>query len=380
MFAKTGKKLKHFLKPGKGEHEGDKILIGIVILLVMIGLAMLSSASSVLSYKRFGSSYHYFNHQLVAVVVGMIVFFCLSGVNYMFWRRYAIFFLLASCLMLMLVFIPALSVDYGSARSWINLFGFSVQPAEFVKVFFLVYLAAWLERRKEDLDSISSGIGPFLVILGAIAFLMVLQPDIGTLSIIIFSSVVVYFVGGGKLRHLFVLGLLGCLFLVGGYHSMDYVQERFNCLADPQMHSQDKCYQVSQSLIAVGSGGLLGRGIGESKQKFLYLPEITGDSIFPIIAEELGFIFSLFLVFLYTFLFYQGIKVAKRAPDRFGQLLAVGIISWIMVQTFLNIGGMINLIPMTGVPLPLVSYGGSAMVATLAALGILVNISRYTEK
>lgn len=380
MLAKTKRKIKDLLKRGKDEHESDKVLIAIVVILVVVGLAMLSSASSVLAYKRFGSSYYYFNHQLLAVGLGILFFGVFSRINYVFWRKYAIFFLGASCLMLLLVFIPGLGATYDKANSWINIMGFSLQPSELVKVFFLIYLAAWLERRKEDLGEFSSGLGPFLLVLGVIAGLMLMQPDIGTLSIIILSSVIVYFVGGGRVLHLLALALLGVVLLMGAHHSMSYVQERFECVGNPQMDTQDKCYQVNQSLIAVGSGGLWGRGVGQSGQKFMYLPEVTGDAIFPIIAEELGFIFSLALVFLYFFLFYRGVKIAQHAPDRFGQLLAVGIVSWIMVQAFLNIGGMINIIPMTGVPLPLVSYGGSAMMSALLALGILVNISRYTRE
>lgn len=380
MFAKTKRKLKQVFRSGREGHESDMILVAVIAILVVIGLAMLSSASSVLAYKKFGDSYHYFSHQLVAVVVGAVLFLVFSRINYSFWRKYAIFFLGGSCLLLLLVFVPGLGATYDKASSWINIMGLSIQPSELVKVSFLIYLAAWLERRKGHLDSVSSGIGPFLLVLGVIAFLMVLQPDIGTLSIILFSSVVVYFIGGGKISHLVVVGLLGCVLLMGAYHSMSYVQERFQCVANPQMDTKDKCYQVNQSLIAVGSGGLWGQGVGQSRQKFLYLPEVTGDSIFSIIAEELGFVCCFILILLYFFLFYRGARIAQRAPDRFGQLLAVGIVSWIMIQAFLNIGGMINIIPMTGVPLPLISYGGSAMVSALLALGILVNISRYTKE
>jgi len=185
-----------------GEHEADKFLIIIIILLVYVGLLMLSSASSVVGYKIFDNSYYYFNHQVLSVVLGAVFFYIFSKVNYFFWKKYAIGFLLFSCLFLLLVFIPGLGVHYGKAHSWINIFGFSLQPSEFVKVSFLIYLAAWLERRHGNLDSISQGLGPFLIILGLISFLMIMQPDIGTLSIIAISSVIVYFIGGGKIIHL----------------------------------------------------------------------------------------------------------------------------------------------------------------------------------
>jgi len=378
------KKFKKFFsrlfKPGSGENEVDKILILLIGLLVFSGLVMLSSASSVVGYKKFGNSYYYFNHQLFITILGVAIFYIFSRINYFFWKRYAFGFLLVSCLFLLLVFIPGLGAHYGKAQSWINLFGFSLQPSEFVKVFFLIYLAAWLERRQGDLGSISRGLGPFLVILGFISFLMLMQPDIGTLSIIVLSSLIVYFVGGGKVFHLLVVGLIAVVCLAGILQIKPYIKDRFACVLNPQLNVKDECYQINQSLIAIGSGGFWGRGIGQSRQKYLYLPEVSGDSIFSVIAEEIGFIFSVFLIFLYILLFVRGVMVAQKAPDRFGQLLAVGIVSWIAVQAFLNIGGMVNLIPMTGVPLPLVSYGGSAMLASLLALGILVNISKYTSK
>lgn len=380
MSIKIKKRIKNFFKSERGEHQSDKFLVAVVVVIMVFGLAMLSSASSVLAYKKFGNSYYYFNNQLVAALIGLVFFWFFSRINYFFWRKNAIFFLGASCLLLILVFIPGLGADYGRTESWINIMGFSLQPAELVKVFFLIYLAAWLERRRGELDSISSGIGPFLLVLGVIVFLMVLQPDIGTLSIIVFSSLVVYFVGGGRILHLGVVAVIGGLLLMSAYHFLPYIQDRFACVENPKMNVKDECYQINQSLIAVGSGGIWGRGLGQSRQKFMFLPEVSGDSIFSIIAEELGFIWSSFLVFLYFLLFYRGAMIAKNAPDRFGQLLAVGIISWIAIQAFLNIGGMLNIIPMTGVPLPLVSYGGSALVAALWALGILVNISRYTTE
>ncbi len=377
---KIKRKLNNFWQPGKDEHEADKVLVFIIMIILVIGLAALSSATSVLAFKRFGDSYHYFNQQLFALGVALFFFFIFSKINYTFWKKYAIFFLFASCLILLLVFIPGIGADYDKAQRWINLFGISIQPSEFVKVFFLIYLAAWVERRKDDLGFASSGIIPFLFVLAVITILMYMQPDMGTLSIVILSSLVVFFVGGGRILHLFVVGIIGCLVLFGAYYSMPYVQNRFQCFVDPQIDTRDVCYQINQSMIAVGSGGLWGQGIGQSKQKFMYLPEVTADSIFPIMAEELGFVWSSLLIFLYFALFYRGIMIAKNASDKFGQLLAVGIVSWIMLQAFLNIGGMINIIPMTGVPLPLISYGGSAMVSTLIALGILVNISKYTTE
>jgi cell division protein FtsW len=280
---------------------------------------------------------------------------------------------------LLLVFIPGLAADYGSARSWINVFGFSLQPSEFVKLSFLIYLAAWLESRGKRISDFHEGSGPFVIVLGVIGFLMILQPDIGTLLIITLISMAVYFVGGGRIYHIIVMILIGIIGLFLMVQVKDYQADRFKCFLDPSFSRQDKCYQINQSLIAVGSGGFFGRGLGESRQKYMYIPEIQGDSIFAIIAEESGFIFSSILIILYVYVFYRGYLISKYAPDIFGRILAIGIVSWIVIQAFFNIGGMINVVPMTGVPLPLVSYGGSAITAALAAVGILVNISKQTK-
>ncbi len=367
------------LSPLKDEHEPDKALIGIIAIILLIGLAVLSSASAVVAYYKFGDSYYYFKHQLFGLALGLIAFYFLSKINYHTWKKYAFGFLIFSIFLLILVFIPGLSAHYGKARSWINVFGFSLQPSEFVKLSFLFYLAAWLERRKTRLKHIEEGIGPFVVVLGFIGILMLMQPDIGTLSIIAATSLIVYFVGGGKVKHISVIMLLGTLAFVIMIFLKPYQMNRFKCMFDPTFSTNDICYQTNQSLIAVGSGGIVGRGIGQSRQKFMYLPEVSGDSIFAIIAEEVGFVFSSILVVLYLILFYRGVLIARSAPDDFGKILAIGIVSWISIQAMINIGGIINLMPMTGVPLPLISYGGSSIMSSLAALGVLVNISKHTR-
>jgi len=220
-----------------------------------------------------------------------------------------------------------------------------------------------------------------LASLAIISILMLAQPDFGTLFIILFASFAAFFVAGGKFSHIMLTVLFGIL-AVGllFYAKSTYQNDRFRCYQDPGYDLQEECYQINQSLIAVGSGGWLGRGLGQSRQKFMYLPEVWGDSIFPIIAEEIGFIFSALLIFLYGCLFWRGLRIAQRAPDIFGTALATGIVAWLLIQTFLNIGGMINLIPMTGVPLPFISSGGSSILATLLAIAILANISKYGKQ
>ncbi len=367
------------LKHRVNEHEPDKALLVSVGILLLFGLIMLSSASSVMAYAKFGTSYYYFKHQLVGLGMGLVAFWFFSRVDYHKWKRLAFFFLIFSIFLLLLVFIPGLSAHYGKARSWINIFGFSLQPSEFVKISFLLYLAAWLESRGKKLHDFYEGTGPFLAVLGVICLLMILQPDIGTLSIIGITSLILYFVGGGKKSHIFTIILIGILGLIVMVQLKPYQANRFKCMMNPSWSANDVCYQVNQSLIAVGSGGLIGRGIGQSRQKFMYLPEVSGDSIFAIIGEEVGWIFSTLLVCLYLFIFYRGYLISKNAPDGFGRILAIGIVSWVVLQALINIGGMIALMPMTGVPLPFISYGGSAILSAMIAFGILVNISKQTK-
>ena len=370
----------NILSSDRKEHEGDKPLVITVGIIIAFGLIMLSSASSVISYTKYGDSYYFFKRQLLGLLLGLVAYWFFSRINYHYWKKYAFFMLVFSLILLILVFIPGIGADWDTtARSWIDLGFMHLQPSEFVKITFLIYLAVWIESRRGELHDFSRGIGPFVVVLGAVAFLMILQPDVGTLSIIGLISLIVYFVGGGSKKHLFYIILAGVIALSVLLNYYDYQADRFKCMMDPGFSTSDKCYQVNQSLIAVGSGGIIGRGIGASRQKFMYLPEVQNDSIFSIIGEETGLIFSSALVILYILLFYRGFLIARQAPDNYGSLLAIGLVSWITLQALINIGGMINILPITGVPLPLISYGGSAMIASLSAVGILVNISKQTR-
>jgi cell division protein FtsW len=372
--------LKKALAPKKGEHEADKSLTIALGVILVFGLVMLSSASSVVSYAKFGNIYNYFLHQLLAVTISLVLMFFVSKIDYHFWQKYAGTFLITSIVLLILVFIPGIRANFGTSRSWINLFGYSFQPSELVKITFLIYLATWLEAKKGQLSSFMDGTFPFIVTLGVIAGLMLLQPDLGSLLIIASSAIVVFFVGGGKFKHIMIAGLLAVLvlFLVLSLKT-SYQSDRFKCYQNPAYDTQNECYQINQSLIAVGSGGWFGRGLGQSRQKFMYLPEVWGDSIFPIIAEEIGFVFSATILLLLLFLFYRILQVAKHAPDAYGTSLAVGVVSWLAIQSFLNVGGQLNLIPMTGVPLPFISAGGSSAISSLIALGVIINISKQTR-
>ncbi|MDP3043340.1 MAG: putative lipid II flippase FtsW [bacterium] len=371
--------INNLIKPRASQHEPDWSLIITTAVIVVFGLVMLSSASLVVAYKEYNDSYYFFKHQLLGLFAGIIAFLFFARVDYHKWKKYAFGFLIFSIVMLLLVFIPGLGKIVRGSRSWIDIFGQSLQPSEFVKLSFLLYLAAWLESRGKQINDFHQGIGPLMIILGVIAGLMLLQPDLGTLFIIIITSFVVYFVSGGNLKYIIIISLISIIGLTALVLKNEHQLNRFKCYRNPDFSPQNYCYQIKQSLIAVGSGGIFGRGLGNSRQKFLYIPELENDFIFSIIAEETGLIVSGLLVLLFIFLFYRGISIAKKAPDDFGKNLAIGIVAWIVFQAILNIGGIIKLLPMTGVPLPFVSSGGSAMMASLAAMGILVNISKQTR-
>ncbi|MBI5622024.1 putative lipid II flippase FtsW [Candidatus Falkowbacteria bacterium] len=362
-------------------HQPDYLLLGIVVVLLLFGFIVLSSASTPIAYQKFNQPYYFVIHQIVTgLLPGVALFFFFSRFHYTKLKQLAWPLLIFSIALLTLVFIPGLGAEYGSAKSWITILGFSVQPAEIVKLTFLIYLAAWLDGRGEKrVQDLHNSFLPFAIVLGIISVLMLLQPDLGTLSIIVITAVIMYFVGGGSLKHLGIIGAVGLAGFLALVKIAPYRMDRFTAFLHPERDPQGIAYHIWQSLIAVGSGGFFGVGLGHSRQKFSYLPEVTGDSIFAIIGEELGFLFTTAFIGLLLFFAHRGFVLAKNTPDRFSRLLVIGIITWLIFQSFINIMGMLSLLPMTGIPLPFISAGGTALMTSLAAVGILLNISRFSK-
>ena len=361
----------------------DYVFIGIVGALLVFGLMMLSSASSPAAYEKFGDNYWYLKHQILfGLLPGLLAFFLMSRLDYRKWKKFALPFLIVSVVLLLLVFIPGLGAGYGKARSWINIFGISLQPSEIVKLTFLIYLAAWLgpKRGGRDMQEAGASFIPFVVVFGLVAILMVLQPDIGTLSIIAMISIIVYFSAGAPLSHLGWISGVGLFLFFLLVKFAPYRTARLMTFLHPELDPQGVGYHINQALLAIGSGGFFGLGLGLSRQKFQYLPEVAGDSIFAVMAEELGFIFMILFVAALVGLAIRGFKIAKNAPDGFGRLLAIGITSWFVLQSFINIGAMLGILPLTGIPLPFVSYGGTALTVCLASAGIMANISKYSRE
>lgn len=348
-------------------------------LLILFGILILSSASAPNAFERFGDSYYYTKHQVFfGLLPGIAFFIFFSLVDYQKWKKAAFGMLMFSIALLVLVFVPGIGAEYGTAQSWINILGFSVQPSEIVKLTFLIYLATWLESRgHQRAGDLNEGLYPFLFSLGVIMFLMIMQPDIGTMLIIVGMSMAVYFVGGASIKHIMGLGALGVVGILLLIKLSPYRSARFMTFLHPELDPQGVGYHINQAFLAIGSGGLFGKGFGLSRQKFQYLPEVMGDSIFAILSEELGFIFATITIVVFIYLMIRGFKIAMASKDVFGKLLVTGVISWFVFQAFVNIGAMIGILPLTGVPLPFISYGGTALVISMAAAGVVVNVSRH---
>ncbi len=363
------------------EKQPDKTLLFTVLALLAFGLVMIASAGVIYSQTRFGDGYYFFKHQLFyGVLPGFAVLYFFQKVDYRFWKKFAVPFFLIAIIFLMFVFVPGIgSRVYGASR-WIQLGPFSFQPSEMLKLAIIIYLAAWFESKgTQKIKDVFEGLLPFLGIMGLIGFLIIKQPDMGTLFVIILTSFAIFFVSGAQMKHLFAMGTLGTFALWILIKLEPYRFDRISSFLDPGADPKGIGYQISQALLAVGSGGFFGLGLGHSRQKFNYLPEPVGDSIFAVIGEELGLVGGIILIVLFLVFAMRGFRVAKNAPDTFGRLVATGITTWIIMQAFINIGANIALVPFTGIPLPFISYGGTSIIFLMAAVGILLNISKFSD-
>lgn len=360
---------------------GDKTLLIVVSTLLIFGLVMIASAGVVYGETRFADPYHFFKRQLMyGVLPGLFVMYLLQKIDYHFWKKVAVPAFLVSVVFLLLVFVPGVGSNIYGASRWIQLGPFSFQPSEMAKLATIIYLAAWLESRGSNkIKDIFEGMLPFLGIMGLIGFLIMKQPDTGTLGVIVLTSFAIFFVSGARIKHLFSMGMLGMFALWILVKIEPYRFNRILAFLDPGADPKGIGYQINQALLAVGSGGIFGVGLGHSRQKFNYLPEPVGDSIFAVIGEEVGIMGATILVSLFVVLAMRGIKIAKNSPDMFGKLMATGITMWIIMQAFINIGANIALIPLTGIPLPFISYGGTSLLFLMAAIGILLNISKQSK-
>ncbi len=351
----------------------------IAILVVGGGLIFASAVFGLLARGASHMSSVVFSHVVLGIGAGIVALLIASRIEYKFWRRFALYIFLAALVLTAAVFIPQIGFEHGGGRRWLSIFGFSIQPAEFLKTASIIMAATYFAAIRSRIEDLRWGLGGLYCILAAPVLLLLLQPDLGTLGVILFSVIAIYFAAGARWRDLLIIVVGAFLALAILASLRPYVLDRLQVFLDPSHAPQAEGYQIRQSLIAVGSGGFMGRGFGQSVQKFSYLPEPMGDSIFAVLAEEFGFVGGVTLVGLFLALALRGFTIATRTPDAFGGLLAVGISTYLVIEAFINIASMLALAPLTGIPLTFISQGGSAMLASLGSAGILLAISRRAK-
>lgn len=345
--------------------------------LVLFGVIMVFSASVIVGHQL-GDDQYFFKRQMVFAGLGFAAMVALANVDYRVWKKWAGWMLAFTYLLLISVFFFSRG-EINGAHRWIQLGSLTFQPSELAKLTFIIYSSAWLAERKDRLDDLMGTFVPFLLVMGGIALLMLKEPDFGTLTIILVPAIVIYFLAGLNWRHA-AIGVAVVLAALSLIMLSPYRRARVATFLNPSSDTSGQSYQVKNVSIAVGSGGLWGLGFGNSRQKRLFLPEPYTDSIFAVITEELGSLRSSLIILAFVFLMYRGYRIAWLVDDRFGAYLAAGITTWFGFQALINFGSMVQLVPLVGVPLPFISYGGTNLVVSLAAVGLLLNVSRYASE
>jgi len=370
----------------KRSNQPDFVLLGIIGLLLTAGILILASVSAPYSHQKFGNTYYFLNHQIIyGLIPGLIFGFLAFKARMSLIKKWAPFLLLGNLFLLAMVFVPRIGLQIEGATRWIAIGPVSFQPSEILKLTFVLYLAAWLANRTPGQNALKSRgaersfgqtLLSFFVIMGLIAITLISQPDISTFGLICLVALSMYFTNNTPVSHSVLMVFLGMASLFVLTKLAPYRTNRLLVFFNPEIDPMGIGYQLKQSLIAVGSGGATGVGLGMGIQKLGFLPQPIADSIFAVFSEETGFAGSLFLISLFLLFLWRGLKITKETEDRFQKLTALGIVSWITIQAFINIGAMIGILPLTGIPLPFISYGGSALVTTLIGAGILLNISK----
>lgn len=364
----------------KSSGKIDRLFLFSVIAITLVGFILFLSASLGLLANQESSFISVAIKQGISLVLGIIGFWIFSRLHYSWLRKFAFFILIGAIAINLLLFIPSLAFHFNGASRWLIVGPLTFQPSELLKIAFIIYLSAWIYTVKDKIDNIKFGLFPYVVIIGILSLLLLSQRDTDTLVIIASTGLAMLFVSGVRLKHL-VLAVCLMGIIVGGVilvrpYALDRVKTFLNRGAD----TQGSGYQINQSLIAIGSGQLLGRGFGQSIQKFGYLPQPTDDSIFAVTAEEFGFVGSMILVFLYLLLIISIFRIGNNAPDVFAGLLSIGVGILIVSESFMNISAMLGLVPLSGIPLLFVSHGGSALILTLSITGMVANVSKHSKK
>lgn len=362
----------------KGFQDIDKFFFWVVISILAIGVLFFTSASFGILAKNVSKFYGVLINQFaLGLLGGLLLMYLFQKIPYVYWRKHAFYLFLFAILLTAAVFIPGLGFSHGGAMRWLNLGPVSFQPAELLKIAFVIYFAGWLSWMKSKAQDVRFSVIPLLAMLGIIALVLFRQPDTKSFILMTLAALAMLIVYGISWKQLFLFGAIVMVGLGGLLFAKPYLRDRVMTFIDPSRDNLGSSYQLQQSLIAIGSGGIAGRGIGQSVQKFSYLPEPQGDSIFAVIGEEVGFVGSVIVVVLYILFALRGFRIGYHAPDDFARLLTVGLISLFTAQSFMNIASITGLFPLTGVPLVFISHGGTALAISLAAIGIILNISKY---
>jgi len=356
----------------------DFVLFITVLTLLAIGVVMVFSASEYSTLVLYGDSFHYFKLQLGWSMLGLLTMFLVSNYEYRRLKHYIWPILIVSFVALVAVLIPGIGRESLGARRWIVLGPVGFAPAEMVKLCLIIFTAYGLARQKDKVKYFSRGILPYMMVMGLAAGLILLQPDLGTAVSLAGIVMIMIFAAGARPVHLGSLAAAGVVAVAFAIALKPYRLQRFMAFLDPWADPLGDGYHIIQGLYAIGSGGIFGLGLGQSRQKFLYLPENHTDFIFAIVAEEMGFFGASLLVVLFLLFIWRGLKIAMTSPDPFASLLATGITAWVGVQAIINIGVVTGSLPVTGIPLPFISYGGTSLVFTMAGVGLLLNISKYS--
>jgi len=357
------------------QKKPDYVFLAITLALMTIGTIMVFSASPALALKM-GDGFYYLKRHIFYIIIGFLGFRYALDLKIQKLKKYALQIIGVAILFLLLLHVPHLGKTMGGATRWLNLYLFSFQPSEFAKFAIVVFLAATLSNLKNKIEDFWHGFFPLLLVIGLIAGIIIKQPDMGTALSIMITAFILFFIAGAKIAHLSAIGSIGVFGILILSVTSAYRIKRLFAYLDPWKDPLNVGFHIIQSLLAVGSGGLFGLGLGNSRQKFFYLPQQYADFIFAVYCEELGFIGAAFLILLFLGFLFRGLRIAAFAEDDFSSLLAVGLISMFGVQIFLNLSVVVGLIPTTGIPLPFVSYGGTAMLVNLFSVGLLLNISK----
>lgn len=354
----------------------DHILLAVTITLALVGLVMIFSASAVVAGNRFHDSWYYLKRQLAWLAFGLVILHVASQIDYIWWKRLALPLLGLIIVLLVVVLIPSIGVAANGARRWLRLGPISIQPAEMAKLIGVIYLAAYLAKKEDRLQHFSTELLPALLVIGVLSGLVLLEPDLGTVVVLGLVTGGLLFVGGARLSHLSTLALSAVPIGLALVLTSSYRRQRLMAFLEPWRDASDTGFQITQSFLAFGSGGLFGVGLGEGKQKLFFLPEAHTDFVLALVGEEMGFVGTGIIVLFFVLFVLRGFQISTRARIPFGRYLGIGITTLIGIQALINACVVTGLLPTKGLTLPFVSYGGSSLVISLTGVGILLNISR----